>query len=52
MDYTYAIELALKAAKIRTEYFQQEPNPRFLEEACDWIQVANIYIEQMLNKTT
>lgn len=50
MDYTNAINMALEAAKIRTDYFQHEPNLRYLEEACEWIQVANIYLEQMLIK--
>lgn len=47
MNYIHAISMALEAAKIRANHYQKEQNARYLEEMCDWLQVANIYIEQL-----
>lgn len=47
MNYNYAIKQALEAAKIKTEHFEKEKKLRYLEEACDWIQVAHVYFEQL-----
>lgn len=39
--------MALEAAKIKLGHFKKESNIRYLEEACEWIQVAHIYFRQL-----
>lgn len=49
MDYTNAISMALDCAKVRFDYYKQDPKLRYLQEASDWVEVAKIYIRQELN---
>jgi hypothetical protein len=48
MSYSHSIAMALEAAKIRADYYHQQPDIRFLEEMSDWIHVAVIYLKQEL----
>lgn len=47
MNYKRAILHALEAAKIKHDHFKKEKKIRYLEEACEWIQVAQIYLNQL-----
>lgn len=48
MSYPHAIAYALEAAKARADYYQQEPNLRYLEEVSEWLHVAIIYLKEEL----
>jgi hypothetical protein len=47
MNHIHAIIHALKAAEVKAQYYNKIEDPRYLQETMDWIQVANIYLEQL-----
>lgn len=43
--YIYSIKQALKYADIRFSWYEQSHDPYHLQEAIDWVEVANIYMK-------
>lgn len=42
-----AINNAIKYAKVKSDWFLQEANPRYFKEMIEWLDVASIYINEI-----
>lgn len=44
--YAHSIRYALNAAFVKSQWYEQDGDIRFLKELADWVDVANIYLKQ------
>ena len=50
--YIYAATNALHNSLVRMRYYEDTNESRFLEESKEWIDVANLYMKEILNEKT
>lgn len=50
--YIYAATNALHNSLVRIKYYEDTNEPRFLEESKEWIDVANLYMKEIMNEQT
>lgn len=48
-NYIHSLINALKHSQVRAEYYYQTGDVRFLNESSDWIDVAQIYMKEILS---
>lgn len=47
--YIHSLINALKHSQVRASYYEQTGDVRFLNESSDWLEVAQIYIKEILS---
>lgn len=51
-NYIHSIIYALEHSLVRSRYYEQTGDIRFLNESSDWIDVATIYMKEIKNAQT